>query len=168
MAKKNNQLYQNSTLKKISFRRIFWFFKNIPYKFMLILILLSLWLGEWYPISNFPMYSTFSHSNNFIYISDGQDQPISLESEFGFRTAFIKKIYDSRLRNLKNQNNINHNINKRAKAGEDLLKYIVNERNPKVNNYTNYNKLKLWNVIVTIKNNQIVQKQKLITELQLS
>ncbi len=167
MVKKNNQLHQNSTFKKISFRRIFWFFKNIPYKFMFILILLSLWLGEWYPISNFPMYSNFGNSTYFVYITDSQDKPIPLKLEFGFHAAFLKKAYNSRLKKFSDRENIKQNINKQVKAGEELLQYIVSEINPKVNNYTEYQKLKLWKVIISIKNGQIVKKRKLIAELEL-
>ena len=203
MAKKKNNLKQYLTKKSLIFRRIFWVFKTIPYKFMLVLLLLSLWLGEWYPISNFPMYSGFTYSSDFVYISDSQDRPIPLQIEFGFRTAFLKKAYNSRLKQLSNQKNSNQNINEDlqeslkqllvknninqniinrtikelsekiyqeevyVKAGEQLLQYIVNERHPKIKDYTKYEKLKLWNVIVSIKNNQTVQKHNLIAELQL-
>ncbi len=203
MTRKSNDLKQYSIWKSLIFRRIFWVLKNIPYKFMLILLLLSLWLGEWYPISNFPMYSGFTYSSDFVYITDSQDRPIPLQIEFGFRTAFLKKAYNSRLKQLSNQKNSNQNINRdlqeslkqllannninkniinktikelsekiyqeeiHVKAGEQLLQYIVNERNTNVTNYTNYKKLKLWNVIVSIKNNQTVQKQNLIAEINL-
>lgn len=203
MTRKSNSLKQYSIWKSLIFRRIFWGFKNIPYKFMLVLILLSLWLGEWYPISNFPMYSGFTYSSDFVYVTDGQDRPIPLQLEFGFRTGFLKKAYDSRLKQLSNQknsnqkidndlreslkqllanNNINQNIINQTikelsekiyqeeiyvKAGEQLLQYIVNERNPQVIDSTNYQKLKLWEVIVSIKNKQTVQKQNLIAEINL-
>lgn len=203
MARKSKNFKQYSTWISLIFRRIFLSLKNIPYKFMLVLILLSLWLGEWYPIYNFPMYSGFAYSSDFVYVTDGQDRPIPLQLEFGFRTAFLKKAYNSRLKILSNQknsnqnidsdlreslkqllakNNINQNIINQTikelsekiykeeiyvKAGEQLLQYIVNERNTQVIDSTNYQKLKLWEVIVSIKNNQTVQKHNLIAELQL-
>ena len=202
MAIKRNNLNQYLTFKNL-ISRVFFGLKNIPYKFMLILILLSLWLGEWYPISNVPMYSTFSNSTNFIYITDGRDKPIPLKLEFGFHPAFLKKVYNSRVKKLSDKNNkqninkdlkeslkellANNNISQNTinkilnnlseeiyqeeiyvKAGEQLLQYIVKERNPKGTDYNNYQQLKLWNVIITLKNNRIVQKQKLIAKLQLS
>ena len=202
MARKSNKLKQYLTWRDLIFQ-IFLGLKNIPYKFMFILLVLSLWLGEWYPISNFPMYSGFTYSSEFVYITDGQDRPIPLQIEFGFRTAFLKKAYNSRLKQLSNQKNSNQNINRDLRkslqqllannninrniinqiikelsakiyqeeihinVGEQLLQYIVNERNPQVNDYTKYQKLKLWNVIVGIKNKQTVQKHNLIAELKL-
>ena len=204
MVSKSNKFNQYSNWKSM-ISRVFFGFKIIPYKFMLILILLSLWLGEWYPISNFPMFSTFQNSNNFVYITDGRDRPISLELEFGFHPAFLKKLYRSRLKKLSNQENQQVNFNRNfenylkiffttnnikvsqntidktikelskeihqqeiaAKAGEKLLQYIVTEQNKEMTKHTDYHQLKLWNVIVALKHDQIVQEKKLIAELQL-
>ena len=202
---KGNNFNQDKTWKS-SISRIFLGLKSIPYKFMLILILLSLWLGEWYPISNFPMYSAFGNSDYFIYISDGSDRPIPLEQEFGLRTAFLKKVYKSRHQKLSGQinpqeyidrgltkkfenflitNNIEVNqkaVNRiiqelseeiyrreiEAKAGKQVLQYVINERNSNTKNFTDYKEVKLWYVLLTLDNQKIIREPQLLAELKIS
>ena len=78
MTGQSNNLNQYSTWKNLIFK-VFSGFYRLPYKLMFIPILVSLWLGEWYPISNFPMYSQFGNLNYLVSITDGRDRPIPLE-----------------------------------------------------------------------------------------
>jgi hypothetical protein len=56
--------------------------------------------GEWYPFSNFPMYSKFSESAYLVYITDLEDRPVAIYPTFGTWPTAIKKAYDARLKDL--------------------------------------------------------------------
>ena len=55
-------------------------------------------IGEQYPFSTFPMYSSFSDSTYYVYLADGADQPLSTYGAIGVSTATFKKMYESALR----------------------------------------------------------------------
>jgi hypothetical protein len=50
--------------------------------------------GEWYPFSNFPMYSTFEDTAYYLYVTDLEDKPLPLVPTFGRTGSEVKKLYD--------------------------------------------------------------------------
>jgi hypothetical protein len=50
--------------------------------------------GEWYPFSNFPMYSTFEDTAYYVYVTDLEDKPLALVPTFGKTGSELKKLYD--------------------------------------------------------------------------
>jgi hypothetical protein len=54
--------------------------------------------GEWYPFSNFPMYSDFEEQAYYVYITDRDDKPVRLGETFGMAPSDVKKTYDQRLK----------------------------------------------------------------------
>ncbi len=57
--------------------------------------------GEWYPFSNFPMYSKFEPDTYYVFVTDLADKPIALSEVFGASSSNVKKAYDRKLTNLK-------------------------------------------------------------------
>ncbi len=62
-------------------------------KWLLILTALCLVVGENYPFSNFPMYSSFAHRTYFLYLADTQGEAIRTK-ELGLSSSTLKKIFD--------------------------------------------------------------------------
>jgi hypothetical protein len=54
--------------------------------------------GEWYPFSNFPMYSTFEDTAYYVYITDLEDKALALAPTFGTWGSQVKKTYDKYLK----------------------------------------------------------------------
>ena len=54
--------------------------------------------GEWYPFSNFPMYSTFEDTAYYVYVTDLADKPLPLLPTFGKTGSELKKLYDLKLK----------------------------------------------------------------------
>ncbi|MFZ4764511.1 MAG: hypothetical protein ACOYMN_06110 [Roseimicrobium sp.] len=54
--------------------------------------------GEWYPFSNFPMYSTFEPTAYYVYVTDLEDKPLALVPTFGNWGSGVKKTYDQFLK----------------------------------------------------------------------
>jgi hypothetical protein len=57
--------------------------------------------GEFYPFSNFPMYSTFEPETYYVYVTDAADKPLPIGTLFGKSPSDVKKIYDRKLTALK-------------------------------------------------------------------
>lgn len=57
--------------------------------------------GEFYPFSNFPMYSSFEPDTYLVYITDLEDKPLAISPVFGTSASDIKKTYDRKLGELK-------------------------------------------------------------------
>lgn len=57
--------------------------------------------GEFYPFSNFPMYSRFAPETYYVFVTDLKDEPIAVGRTFGTAISNAKKSYDQKLTNLK-------------------------------------------------------------------
>jgi hypothetical protein len=134
--------------------------------------------GEWYPFSNFPMYSDFEETAYYVYVTDREDKPVALAETFGVAPSDVKKAYDQKLKKeverLKNE----------AKArGTKYTKRIVEmsaeECRPvgeaalkELRDNTKYQEavrklsgLRLYQVDITLDNGRIVKKTKLVGEI---
>lgn len=57
--------------------------------------------GEFYPFSNFPMYSSFGPETYYVYVTDMAGNPVAIGTLFGKSPSDVKKIYDRKLTLLK-------------------------------------------------------------------
>ena len=62
------------------------------------LVILCLLAGEQYPFSFFPMYSSFSDSGYYVYLTNSLDRPIATQTKLGVSTTTLKNVYDAQLR----------------------------------------------------------------------
>ena len=88
--------------------------KNQPFLFHWVLVVLMAFVipfltrstekpGEFYPFSNFPMYSRFSPETYYVFVSDIENQPVAVGPAFGIAISNVKKAYDRKLTNLKKE-----------------------------------------------------------------
>ena len=73
------------------------------------------------------MYSSFSDSTYYVYLTDSLDRPIATQTKLGVSTTTLKKVYDSQLR--KDARSLKKRIRdltpaEKAAAGGYLLSYI--------------------------------------------
>lgn len=61
------------------------------------LVLALLLIGEQFPFSYFPMYSSFDPSTDYYYVADPSGEPFACVEIFGTSTANVKKMYRARL-----------------------------------------------------------------------
>jgi hypothetical protein len=88
------------------------FFHRLPFRFHWALVILmgaviplitrkTAKPGEFYPFSNFPMYSSFEPNTYLVFITDLEDKPLPISTVFATSASDIKKIYDRKLGELK-------------------------------------------------------------------
>lgn len=77
--------------------------RAVPLKLVLLLVVLSLGLknpdgrAEYYPFSNYPMYSQFDEQDYYLYIADQDRAPLPSKETFRITTPKIKKRFKSEL-----------------------------------------------------------------------
>ena len=65
---------------------------------LLLFTAACLLIGEQYPFSNFPMYSSFGRSTYYVYLANGADEPAGSVELVGMTTPTLKKVYDGEMR----------------------------------------------------------------------
>lgn len=65
---------------------------------LLLLTAACLVIGEQYPFSDFPMYSSFGRSTYYVYLADQADAPVHARELVGMITPTLKKVYDGEMR----------------------------------------------------------------------
>jgi hypothetical protein len=136
--------------------------------------------GEWYPFSNFPMYSTFEDTAYYVYITDLSDRPVPLVPVFGRTGSEVKKLYDlllkreiSRLRQEASSRGEKYRKRIHQMTGEEcrpagnaaLNQLLGTAQLPK--EIKGHPGLRLHQVDITLENASIVRRDKLVGEVSL-
>ena len=135
--------------------------------------------GEWYPFSNFPMYSSFEDTAYYVYVTDLEDKPVALMPTFGNWGSGVKKAYD---RFLKEEiKRLKAEAEKRGEkyrtriaqmpgeecrpAGDETLKQLLDgARNQE--QLRGSPGFRLYQVDITLEDGQIVQRKKRVGEVR--
>jgi hypothetical protein len=92
--------------------------------------------GEFYPFSNFPMYSRFEPETYYVYVKSEKGDVVPVGPMFGRSISDLKKAYDRKLSNLKKTikgvRKIDMPADKKMEAARDSLQWLV-EITPPVN-----------------------------------
>lgn len=59
--------------------------------------------AEFYPLSSFPMYSTFSEAPFLVFVTDGTGEKVAIDTALKTHASELKKTYEVRLKELKKQ-----------------------------------------------------------------
>jgi hypothetical protein len=85
---------------------------GLPFKFHWLLVVLMAAViplatyktekpGEFYPFSNFPMYSRFEPDTYYVYVMNKRGEIVPVGTTFGRSISDLKKTYDSNLKRVK-------------------------------------------------------------------
>jgi hypothetical protein len=53
-----------------------------------------------FPLSSFPMYGDFPDRTYYVYVTNGNGEPIPLFTKFGYKTTFLKRVYNRKVNEL--------------------------------------------------------------------
>ena len=65
---------------------------------LLVIAAACLIVQEQYPLSTFPMYSSFGPSTYYLYLADGTGKPVACFPTLGMSTATLKKVFSNEMR----------------------------------------------------------------------
>lgn len=92
-----------------------------------MLVIALLLIGEQFPFSYFPMYSSFDPEADYYYVADTAGEPYACVEIFGTSTANVKKMYRARLRELVGKRSARENDAtdaERREVGIEMLDYL--------------------------------------------
>ena len=84
-----------AAVKGVSVLKQIW--RAIPLKLVLLLTAAGLAMGEWYPLSHYPMYSHFEGQEYYVFLADGEGQPVPCK-DFGLTAPKLKKRFKGELK----------------------------------------------------------------------
>jgi len=91
------------------------------------LVIALLLIGEQFPFSFFPMYSSFDPRADYYYVATSGGRPVACVPAFGTSTANVKKMFRSRLRALlapRGAEEAEATPAERQRAGEEMIDYL--------------------------------------------
>ena len=131
---------------------------------------------ENFPFSHYPMYSNFEDQTYYVWLADGDDQPIPAQKVTYLRLGRIKKIYNGGLLEVREQ--IGKEIGKKPRKrdltiaqrrapGDETLRWIYDNSRPEAQEVLRDScPLRLYQVDVRIEGNKVVEDPKeLVGEL---
>ena len=93
-------------------------------------------IGEQFPFSDFPMYSSFQRDTYYVYLADERGQPLPTLATLGMTTPMLKKHYDvevqREVRRLRTRRRL-MSAEQKAPAGERILRGLkptIERHNP--------------------------------------
>lgn len=126
--------------------------------------------AEFYPLSSFPMYSSFSPATNYVYLTNAEDAPLPAYPMTGSVSSALKKAYLDHLRQLKAKLKIPmHRMTPEQKkpAGDALLAELLQLGDAEALRKQDH--VKLYEVIISRnEKDEIVRNTFFITEFRKS
>ncbi len=127
--------------------------------------------AEFYPLSSFPMYSTFSDSPFLVYLTDFSGEKIAIETSLGTHASELKKTYEVRLKARKKEAGqdgrlTNVPLSLKMLAGRETLELL--KAKPLVRQFLSGRPnqvIQLHEVVLTAGENGIEQQETLVAEL---
>jgi hypothetical protein len=127
--------------------------------------------AEFYPLSSFSMYSTFSETPFLVFITDGAGQKIAIDSALKTHASELKKTYEMRLKALKKQGSLPGKLTDlplaiKAEAGRDTLELL--KARPSVQKFLasrDNQILRLHEIILSAGDDGIVKREQWVAQL---
>ena len=126
--------------------------------------------GEFYPFSNFPMYSRFAPDTYYVYVTDLKDEPVPIGQTFNIASSDVKKAYDRRLDAIKKSTSQKARrkempLELRARAAEDVLRWLT-ENSQKPDAVRAIGGIRLYQADVTYEDGRVTEKRERVGEIQ--
>ena len=134
---------------------------------MLTLTAACLVIGEQFPFSDFPMYSSFRRTTYYVYLADEAARPLPTIDTVGIMTPMLMKMYDIELRReiarLKSSRLLMSTEQKRP-VGERILQRLKTMQEQ--NGGASVGALRLYEVNISVVESQLNKRTDLIAEVR--
>jgi hypothetical protein len=157
--------------------------RGIPFRFHWIVVILMAFVipaltaktekpGEFYPFSNFPMYSRFAPDTYYVYVTDLNNVALPSGGLFGTSVSNVKKAYDRKLTNFKAEaggkgKKADLPLEKKKEAADEVLHWLAKNA-PDAEKVRALGGLRLHQVDVVFKNGKVSKSVTQVGEIQFS
>jgi hypothetical protein len=136
---------------------------------LLLLTAACLAVGEQYPFSDFPMYSSFGQSTYYVHIADASDRPLATRATLGVSTPKLKKIFDTTVGREAKRLGIGRSKmtpEQVAAVGERVLADLRSSADPRTEEAAPPSPLRLYEVRLRLEHGRFERTTKLLAELR--
>lgn len=144
---------------------------------LILLIAVTQKLEEYFPFSHFPMYDGMSSETFYVYITDGEDNPLPSMDVIGERVSKLKRIYDTELRRIRNalskeerKSKYEFTIEERSPASRHTLEWCIDTAMAKEasrKKLQEHESIRLYQAMVLMRDGKVVQPPpELVGEIQ--
>ena len=128
----------------------------------IVLVLVSLELQEFYPISHNPMYSGLGGSTTAFYVTDQNDEVLPFADAFGESLIMFMKVMrttEKRIRKARGKKNKRPRVEAQREAAPEVLAFFLqNRRSTVADRKIDATSLKVW-VVETTRVGKKLEKQ---------
>ncbi len=136
---------------------------------LLVTTAACLLLREHYPLSHFPMYSSFASKTHYVYLADGGGRPLATVPTAGMNTPALKKIFDNQLREERRRRNGESAGTRDAelrRAGEQVLAAVKSSPAADAAGEAFPDVLRLYRVEIELTGGRIEKRTALVAEIR--
>lgn len=149
--------------------RLLRFFRATRCQPLLLITAACLLLREQYPLSNFPMYSSFGAHTFYIYLADGTGRPIASLPAVGMSTATMKKVYVTEMRKERDRLGLRAKkltVEEKRPVGERLLTKLKNSPAVRQRGSAFPGGLRLYEVEIAMRERRFEKETSLVAEVR--
>ena len=127
-----------------------------------LIVAVSYFTKEFYPLSSFPMYSKFDERTYLTYLRGPDGKALGTVPAVGMYSSQLKKRYGAELNDLKEKYKGSHydwSIEQKTEAGRATLEWLKTERETKLPE-----NVELVDLRIFLKNGEIVREEQVVAK----
>ena len=137
--------------------------RRIPFREVWFSVALLLVVGENYPFSDFPMYSSLEDESVYFVVRTGQDETLAYATSFRSRASFVPKALKTERRKLEKSGMSSEAA--LGQAGRNILLYLLERAEPQKREGLLQNGLKLVEIRISVDDSRLKEEEKVLAEI---
>lgn len=137
--------------------------QRVPFREVWLSVAVLLVIGEQFPFSNFPMYSSLDDKSFYYVVTDSQNRPLPYATVFRFRASHASKAFRSEARKA-GKSGLSEEESKRQAAGS-LLAFLLERAEPESREALRQGGLSLVEVRLTMENGKMREDRTVLAVL---
>jgi hypothetical protein len=136
---------------------------RVPFREVWLSVALLLIIGENYPFSNFPMYSSLEEESVYFMVLNGSGEMLPYVTSFRSRSTYVPKALKAERRKLENEG-----LSSEAalvQAAKNVLLSLVERAEPQRRSDLLQDGLRLIEVRISVENSRLKEEKTIVAEI---
>ena len=136
---------------------------RIPFREVWLSVALLLVVGENYPFSDFPMYSSLEEESVYFVVRTGQGKTLPYATSFRSRASFVPKALKSERRRLEKEG-----MSPDAalmQASKNILLYLLERAEPQKRDGLLRNGLRLVEIRISVHDSRLAEEERILAKI---
>lgn len=139
------------------------FLRRIPFKEVILCVIVLQIMGERYPFSHFPMFSNLGEKSFWFQVENDQQEVLPYVTCFRFRASYLSKALKKETNILRKQGMDKDEAMKQA--SQTLLAYLLARATPELKNELAAGGLNMVEVTVSVVDDRLQEKRRVLATL---